>query len=333
MRKELGLGAGLRRAFLRGAIAAFATLPAFALAQGAWPTKTVTIIVPFTAGGTTDIVGRLMAQKLSAVWGQNVIVENKAGAGGNIGGVAAAKSAPDGHTIFLPSGSVVTVNPHIYKSMGFDPAKDLIPVTNLASGPMLIAVNPKVPANTLAELIALAKAKPGDLNFGSAGQGSQVHMAGENFADAAGIDIKHVPYKGEALAYNDLMGGQIQMIVGNIAAASAFVNDGRLRALAVTSRERSKMLPNVPTAIEAGLAGFENTGWFGFMVPAGTPKEIVDKIHGDTVKVLRDPDVQSRLAGQGMVAIGNTPAEFTKQIATELQRWSQVVARRKLAAN
>jgi len=333
MSNGIDLGAGLRRALLRGAIAALATLPAFSLAQGAWPTKTVTIIVPFAAGGTTDIVGRLMAQKLSATWGQNVIVENKAGAGGNIGGVAAAKAAPDGHTIFLPSGSVVTVNPHIYKSMGFDPAKDLIPVTNLASGPMLIAVNPKVPANTLAELIALAKSKPGDLNFGSAGQGSQVHMAGENFADAAGIDIKHVPYKGEALAYTDLVGGQIQLIVGNIAAASAFVNDGRLRALAVTSRERSKMLPNVPTAIEAGLPGFENTGWFGFMVPAGTPKDIVDKIYADTVKVLRDPDVQSRLAGQGMVSIGNSPADFTRQIATELQRWGQVVARRKLAAN
>lgn len=333
MNNDNRLSAGLRRTLLRGAIAALVALPTFALAQGSWPTRTVTIIVPFVAGGTTDIVGRLMAQKLSAVWGQNVIVENKAGAGGNIGGVAAAKSAPDGHTIFLPSGSVVTVNPHIYKSMGFDPAKDLIPVTNLASGPMLIAVNPKVPANTLPELIALAKAKPGELNFGSAGQGSQVHMAGENFADAAGIDIRHVPYKGEALAYNDLMGGQIQLVVGNIAAASAFVNDGRLRGLAVTSRERSKMLPNVPTANEAGLPGFENTGWFGFMVPAGTPKDIVDKIHADTVKVLRDPDVQSRLAGQGMVAIGNTPAEFTRQIATELQRWGQVVARRKLTAN
>jgi tripartite-type tricarboxylate transporter receptor subunit TctC len=197
---------------------------------------------------------------------------------------------------------------------------------------MVVVVNPKVPANDLKELIALAKAQPGKLNFGSAGQGSQVHMAGESFADAAGIQVQHVPYKGEALAYNDLIGGQIQLVVGNIAAASQFVNGGQIRALAVASKERSKMLPNVPTTAEAGLP-VEIAGWFGFMVPAGTPKDVVDKIYTDVNTVLKDPEMLSKLAAQGMTPVANTPDQFGKQIADESQRWSQIVKSRKLVTN
>ena len=244
-----------------------------------------------------------------------------------------AKAAPDGYTLFVPSGSILTVNPHLYKDMGFDVQKDLLPVTNMAAGPMIVVVHPSVPATTLKEFIDYAKASPGAANMGSAGIGSQVHMAGEGFADAAGIEMKHVPYKGEALAYNDLVGGQIHFIVGNIAGASNFVKAGKLRALAVTSRERSKMLPEVPTASEAGLPGFESTGWFGLMAPAGTPKAVVDKIQTDTVKVLGDPEVLVALAAQGMAVIGNTPAEMAAQIAEESKKWARVVTNRKLTAN
>jgi tripartite-type tricarboxylate transporter receptor subunit TctC len=305
---------------------------AFAGAAVAWPTKSVSVIVPFTAGGTTDIVGRLVAQKLTQMWGQSVVVDNRPGAGGNIGAALVAKAPPDGYTILLTSGSVVTVNPYLYKDMGFDVKKDLAAVTNIATGPMVVVVNPKVPANDLKELVALAKTQPGKLNFGSAGQGSQVHMAGESFADAAGIQIQHVPYKGEALAYNDLIGGQIQLVVGNIAAASQFVNSGQLRALAVASKERSKMLPNVPTTAEAGLP-VEIAGWFGFMVPSGTPKDVVDKIYKDVSAVLKDPEMVAKLAAQGMTPVANTPDQFGKQISEESQRWSEIVKNRKLTTN
>ena len=320
-----------RRAFQRlGALGALA-LFAFAGAAAAWPTRSVTFIVPFTAGGTTDIVARLVAQKLTQMWGQSVVVDNRPGAGGNIGGAAVAKAAPDGYTVLLASGSVV-INPNLTKDVGFDVKKDLTAVTNIATGPMVVVVNPKVPANSLKELVSLAKAEPGKLNFGSAGQGSQVHMAGESFADAAGIEIQHVPYKGEALAYNDLIGGQIQLVVGNIAAASQFVNAGQARALAVTSKERSKMLPNVPTATEAGLP-MDMGGWFGVLVPAGTPKDIVDKIYTDIGVVLKDPDTLAKLAAQGMTPVGSSPEQFTKQIADELQKWSAIAKSRKLAVN
>jgi tripartite-type tricarboxylate transporter receptor subunit TctC len=277
-----------RRAALMASIfgALALALPASVGAASAWPTRSVTLVVPFTAGGTTDIVARLLSQKLTQLWGQSVVVDNRPGAGGNIGGAIVAKAPPDGYTILVTSGSVVTVNPYLYRDMGFDVNKDLAAVTNVATGPMVVVVNPKVPAQTLQELISLAKTHPGTLNFGSAGQGSQVHMAGESFANAAGIQITHVPYKGEAAAYNDLVGGQIQLVVGNIAAASAFVNGGQLRALAVTSKQRSKMLPNVPTAGESGLPGLEVAGWFGLMVPNGTPKDVIDKVYTDVVTVL-----------------------------------------------
>ena len=302
-------------------------------AQQAYPNKPVRLVVPFVAGGATDIVARLVAQKLSAAWGQSIVVENRGGAGGNIGAEAVAKSPPDGYTILVTSGSIVTVNPHMYKKMPFDARKDLMPITNLASGPQVLVVNNSVPARNLREFIALARAKPGQMNFGSAGIGSQVHMAAESFIYAAGIDAQHIPYKGEAVAYTDLVGGQVQFMVGNIAGAAAHISAGRIRALGVTSARRSSMLADVPTLAEAGLAGFENTGWFGFMAPAGTPRAIIDKIHVDTAKVLADPEVREKLTQQGMVAVGNTPSDFAADIAVEFERWSKVVAARNLSAN
>ncbi len=310
-----------------------AVLPLAAHAQGAWPTKPVRMIVPFAAGGTTDVVARMLGQKLSEMWGQPVTVENRAGAGGNIGADLVAKSTPDGYTLLMASGSIVTVNPHLYKSMPFDVKKDLVPITKVASGPMLVVVPEASEARTLAELIATARAKPGALRFGSAGIGSQVHMAAENFADAAKIDIVHIPYKGEAPAYTDLIGGQTQLMVGNFAAASALLGNGRLRALAVTGLERSKQLPDVPTASEAGLPGFENTGWFGLLAPTGTPAAILAKVRDDTVKALGSADARAKLDQQGMVAVGDTPAEFAKAIDAESARWATVVRNRAIAAN
>ena len=308
-------------------------VPQSAAAQTAWPTKTVRIVVPFAAGGTTDVVARALAKDLSEMWGQSVVVENRGGAGGNIGADVVAKSAPDGYTLLMTSGSIFTVNPHMYPKMPFDAKKDFIAVTNVASGPQVVAVNPSIPAKTLKEFIAYAKGQPGKLNFGSAGIGSQVHMAGESFLDAAGIELIHVPYKGESAAYPDLVSGALQLVVGNSAAVAPYVSNGRLRALAVTSKTRSPLLPEVPTVAESGLPGFENTGWFGFMVPAGTPQAIVDRIHRDTVKALGNTEMKARLFVAGMSPVGNSPAEFAKAIDRESAHWAKVVERRKLKAN
>jgi tripartite-type tricarboxylate transporter receptor subunit TctC len=317
---------------LLGAALALCLTPG-AQAQTTWPTKPVRFVVPFSPGGTTDVVARVLGQKLGELWSHAVVIENHAGAGGNVGAEVVARSLPDGYTILVASGSIFTVNPHMYRKLPFDPDRDFIPVTNVAMGPMLVVVNPKVPANSIKELIALAKSKPGEINFGSAGVGSQVQMAGESLAAAAGIDIVHVPYKGEALGYNDLVAGQIQLMVGNIAAAAVFATSGQLRALAVTGKTRSKMLPDVPTVAESGLPGFESVGWFGLMVPTGTPPEIVDKLQRDTVKVLDTPEMRARLFVQGMTPVGNTPQEFAKAIKEESARWAKVVRERKLTAN
>lgn len=303
-----------------------------ATAQERWPAKPVRMVVPFAAGGSTDIVARMVAQKLSTLWGQPVVVENRAGAGGNVGADVVAKSQADGYTLLMASGSI-TINPHIYKRMPFDTKKDLAPITNVASGPMLLVVPDRTPVKNVKELIALAKSAPGTLNFGSAGIGSQVHLAAENFADAARIEIKHVPYRGEALAYNDLMAGQIQMMVGNFAAASALLGPGRLRALAVTGKQRSALLPDVPTVAESGLPGFENTGWFGLLAPAGTQQDVIAKIQRDTTKVLNETETKARLYVQGMTPVGNTAAEFTKAMEAESSRWESVVKNRSITTN
>ena len=333
-RKQDGsLHRGRREALQMVAGAALLPWSSAVMAQPAWPERPVRIVVPFSAGGTTDVVARALAQNLSEAWGQSVVVENRAGAGGNIGADAVAKSPPDGYSILMTSGSIFTVNPHMYKNLPFDPVKDFIAVTNVASGPQLLVVHPSVPARSVKELIALAKSKPGTINFGSAGFGSQVHMAGESFVDAAGIQATHIPYKGESAALADLAAGSIQFMVGNIAAAAPFVSNGRILALGVTSKTRSQLLPDVPTIAESGLPGFENSGWFGFMLPAGTPKAIVEKIHRDTVKALNDTQMKARLQVAGMAAVGNMPTEFSADIAEESKRWAEVVKNRGLKAN
>lgn len=318
-----------RHALLAAALFAFAGP---GLAQEAWPGKPVRMIVPFAPGGSTDVIARMLGQKLAALWGQPVVIENRAGAGGNVGADVVAKSPGDGYTLLMASGSV-TINPALYKKMPFDTKKDLLPITNVAQGPMLVVVQDGSPYRTLKDLIAAAKARPGAINFASAGVGSQVHLASENFADAAGVDLQHVPYKGEALGYNDLIAGQVQMMVGNFAAASALLGPNRLRALAVTSKARMPQLPEVPTAHESGLAGFENIGWFGLFAPAGTPTAVIQKVQRDVAQVMAETEVKARLYVQGMSPVVNGTADFARQIDQELVRWAKVVAARKLQAN
>jgi tripartite-type tricarboxylate transporter receptor subunit TctC len=295
----------------------------------AYPAKAVRVIVPFSPGGATDIVARIVAQKLADGWGQQVLVDNRAGASGNIGGELAAKAAPDGYTVFMTSGSIVAANQHLFKKMSFSPEKDFAAVTNVASGPQAIVVHPSFPTRTLKEFIALAKSKPRELTYGSAGVGTQTHLAAENFLSAAGIDLIHIPYKGEAPAVIDLMGGQIFMVTPNLSAAIAFVQQGKLRALAVTSKERSKQLPDVPSAAET-LPGFENLGWFGFMVPAATPKPIIDKLYKDTAQVLQSGDIRTRFEQIGMIPVGNPPDAFGRAIREESAHWAKIVKNRKL---
>jgi tripartite-type tricarboxylate transporter receptor subunit TctC len=303
--------------------------PVVHAADAAYPNRPVRVIVPFSPGGATDIVARLVSQKLTELWGQTVVVDNRAGAGGNIGGDLAAKANPDGYTLFFTSGSIVTANQHMYAKMPFNPEKDFIGITNVASGPQAIVVNPSNPAKTLKELIALAKAKPKSMTFGSAGIGTQTHLAAENFIHASGIEVTHIPYKGEGPALTDLVGGQIQFVTPNLSAAISQVNAGKLRALAVTSKERSPQLPNVPAVAET-LPGFENLGWFGFMVPTGTPKAVVAKVHADTVKALQSPELRKRVTEIGMVTVGNSQEEFARELKAESVRWAKIIRERGL---
>ena len=324
--------AALNRVFAFTVIAVTLPWAVPAAAQERWPSKPVRMVVPFAPGGSTDVIARMVGQKLSVIWGQPVVIDNRTGAGGNVGADLVAKSAADGYTLLMASGSI-TINPQLYKRMPFDTKKDLVPITNVASGPMLVVVPEGSPVKSVKELIALAKAKPGAVNFGSAGVGSQVHLAAENFADAAGIDVTHVPYKGEAPAYTDLIGNQTQMMVGNFAAASALLGNGRLRALAVTGKLRSPQLPDIPTVAESGLPGFENTGWFGLLAPAGTPPDILAKVQRDTAMVLAETETKARLYVQGMTAVGNSSAEFAKAMDAESLRWATVVKNRNLSSN
>jgi len=288
--------------------------------------------VPFVAGGVTDVVARLLGQKLGEAWGQSVVVENRAGAGGNIGADAVAKSPPDGYTLLMTSGSIVTANQHMYKTMTYDPARDLVGITNVATGPQVIAVANSVPAKDLREFIAYAKANPKKVNFGSAGIGTQTHLAAENFAFSAGLDLTHVPYKGESAAITDLVGGQIHLVTPNFGAAIAHIRDGRIRALAITSRERNPQLPDVPSASEI-LPGFENAGWFGLMAPAGTPRDVIDRIHRDSARILLSEEFRAKFAQQGVVPVANSPSEFAAAIRDESNRWERVIRERGLAAN
>lgn len=304
-------------------------MPQLATAQS-WPTKQIKLVIPFAAGGTTDILGRLLAQQLTKDLGQNVIVENKGGAGGNIAAEFVAQSQADGYTIMLASGSMLTVNPNLYKKLPVNYSKDFVNITNVASGPMLLSVSNKIPVKNLNEFITYAKTK--DLNFGSAGIGSQVHMAAENLTYSANIPATHVPYKGESAAINDLVSGQIDFMVGNLTAATGFAKAGQIKPIAVTSAKRIKQLPDVPTVAESGIPGFESTGWFGLVAPASTPKIITDKIYDATVKAVKSEAMQKSLELNGLTAIVNSQKDFDAQIKAESANWEKVIKGRNISA-
>ena len=306
-----------------------AALLSITAAAQSWPQKPVRFIVPFAPGGATDIAARMLGEKLSQVWGQSVVIENRAGAGGALGASEAARAAPDGYTLFFPSGSVMTANQFVYAKLNYDPEKDFVPVTNVVTGPQVLVVPANSPYKTVKDLINGARANPGKLTFGHAGIGTQTHLAAENFLYQAKIDAVSVPYKGEAPALAALVGGEINFILTNMAAAIPHVQGGRIRALGVTSKGEAPQMPGVPP-IASTLAGFENAGWFGIVAPAGTPKAIVDKVYGDTKASLESSELKARLYAQGLTPVGNTPAEFGAAMKAESALWAKVVRERKI---
>lgn len=309
-------------------IVASALICTSAVAQS-WPQKTVRFIVPFAAGGATDVSARVLGDRLGNMWKQSVVVENRTGAGGSIGAAEAARAAPDGYTLFFPSGSVMTANQHIYRRLPYDPEKDFTPITRVVSSPQVLVVNVQAPYRTVRDLIDAAHAHPGTLTFGHAGIGSQTHLAGEAFNAAADIDVVPVPYKGDPPALNDLLGGSLSYCVTTLSSAIPHVKAGRLRALGVTSAEPASQLPNVPP-IGDTLPGFDNKGWFGLVAPAGTPPEIVLKVYQDTKKALEDPQFRSRMAAMGLTPIGDTPQDMALDMKKESERYAAIARVRKL---
>jgi len=289
-----------------------------------WPTRPIKLVVPFAAGGTTSILARAMADKLSPLLGQPVIVDNRPGAGGNVGMDAVAKSEPDGYTLLMgPIG--LAINPALYSKMSFDPLKDLAPIGLYAGVPNLLVVHPSVPAQSLKDLIALFKANPGKYNYASNGNGTSSHLAAEMLKSSAGVDIVHIPYKGGAPAMADLLAGQVTMLFDQMPAVMPQVKAGKVRALGVSSAQRSAAAPDVPSLAEAGLPGFDMTVWFGLLAPARTPPAVLQRVNTEMSKVLQDPEFRSFLAGLGVSPLGGSPEAFAAFIQTETQRWAQVV--------
>ena len=313
----------------RAALSLAATLailaPHAARAADAYPAKPVRFVVAFPPGGGTDIIARAIAQKLVERIAQQVVVDNRPGAGGNIGTDIVAKSAPDGYTMLMGSAGPLAINASLFGKMPFDPIKDLAPVTLAASTPNVLVVHPSLRAATVKELIALAKARPGEINFASSGHGTPAHLAGELFNSMVGVKMVHVPYKGAAPALADLLGGQVQLMFSTMPPALPHVKDGKLRALAVTSAKRSPAAPDLPTLDEIALPGFEANTWHGVVVPAGTPATIVARLNREIVAILHLPDVVERFSSQGAEALGSTPEEFAAYIRSETLKWAKVV--------
>ncbi len=308
------------------AVAFLMLLPATAAysagAAHTYPVKPIRVIVGLAPGGATDIVARALAQKLTDGLGQTVVIDNRAGAAGSIGSALAANSPPDGYTALIVS-STYTINPSLYKKLPFDPVRDLQPVTLIASSPFLLLVHPSIAAKTPRELIALAKTR--QLTFASGGIGSSGHLAAELFSSMAGIELIHVPYKGAGPALIDTLGGQVNMVMSSIVSGMPYAKAGRLRALAITSRSRSAALPELPTISESALPGYDFSSWYGLMVPAATPRAIIARLHDETVKALKAPDLQQRLASEGCEPVGSTPEQLAAHIKTEMARWAKIV--------
>jgi tripartite-type tricarboxylate transporter receptor subunit TctC len=298
-----------------------------AFAQGAanYPSKPIRIVVPFAAAGTTDILARAVGNEMQKAWGHSVVVENRPGAGGNLGSDIVAKAAPDGYTLLVGAVSPQAINVTLYPKMPYDVMRDFVHITLLAAVPNLLEVNPNVPVKTVRELIDLAKAKPGQLAYASSGSGTSIHLSAELFKTMAGVDMLHIPYKGSAPAVTDLIAGQVQLMFDNLPSSIAQVKAGKLRAIAVTTLQRSPALPDVPTIAESGLPGYDASSWFGMHAPAGTPKEIVNKIYVTVARALHTPEMVERLSTQGAQPVGNTPEEFTEFVRAEIAKWAKVV--------
>ena len=316
------------------ALALFATTAAFMMIPGqaacaqslqSFPAKPVKLVVPFPPGGPLDAVGRAIADKLTQMWGQSVVVDNKPGAGGNIGADFVAKSPPDGYTVVMGALSTHAVNPSLYPKMPYDATRDFAPITLVAVTPNVLVVNPALPVQSLKELIAYAKANPGKLSFGSGSNGSAGHLAGELFKADTGADMVHIPFKGGAPAMQALLAGDTQLMFDNLANAMPQVKAGKLKALAVTTAQRSKLVPELPTMAEAGVPGFDISTWFGLLAPAGTPPAIIAKWNADVTAILDAPEMRERLTAQGAEAAPTTPNEFAAFIARELAKYARIV--------
>ena len=306
------------------ALASFAAATPAALAQG-YPAKPVKVVVTFPPGGTPDIYGRIMSAELQKLWGQSVVVENRTGAGGTIGTDSVAKSAPDGYTLLFAADASITIAPHLYSKLPYDPVRDFAPIVNVAAGPFVLLANPAFPPNNVKELITLVQREPGKISYASSGAGGQQHLAMEYIRTLAGsMDMIHVPYKGFGQGLTDVLANQVPLIFGGITASIQLTKSGKVKALGVTGPRRAKALPDVP-AIAETLPGFDITAWYGFMAPAGTPREILKKIHDDAVTVIRRPDFLERLDKDGIEPVANTPEEFGAEMKTDLARWGKIV--------
>jgi tripartite-type tricarboxylate transporter receptor subunit TctC len=296
-------------------------------AAESYPTKPVRMIVPFAPGGATDLTARVLAQKLSETWGKAIVIDNRSGAAGVVGTETVAKASPDGYTILFGLMTTHAVNPAMIKDLPFDPIKDFTPVTLVATSPQMLVVHPSIAANTLQEFITLAKASPGKMTFGSSGYGSSPHLAFEMFMRAAGIKLVHVPYKGTALANTDLVAGRLNAQIGGVSSLKPFVTSGRMRALAMASKNRSEALPNVPTMGELGLSGMDISPWFGLFFPAKTPKAVIDRTFTDTRNILNAPEMRQKISEQGAeVALSDSPQQFATYVAAEKVRWAKIVS-------
>jgi tripartite-type tricarboxylate transporter receptor subunit TctC len=295
-----------------------------ALAQ-AFPNKPLRLICPFPPGGAVDIASRAIAQELSKNLGQPVTVENRPGAGGNIGGAEAARANPDGYTIFMTTSGIQAINPVLYAKMPFDPSKDLVPVSALVSLNNVLVLHPSVKANSVPEVIAMARSQPGTMNYASSGSGTSIHMSGEMFKSLTGVNITHIPYKGSAPAMTDLLGGQVMMMFDNIPSAIPHIKSGKLKALATTGAKRDPLLPDLPTLAEAGISGYESGVWFGLAVPANTPRDVIMKLNAEAIKGTRSPEFVKRMTELGYNIMGTSPEVMTDMSRAEVQRWGPIV--------
>jgi tripartite-type tricarboxylate transporter receptor subunit TctC len=322
--KEKPMRLNARRFAMIALTAAFSSaFPGVAMPQ-AYPSKPVRVIIPFAPGGPADIIARIVSQKLSVAMGQTFVAENRAGAGGMIGADVVAKSPADGYTVLVTS-LPFTITPSLYSKVPYNTTRDFIPITLIASGPMMLVTHPSVPAMNLKELIALAKARPGSLNYGSAGSGSSAHMATEYFTMLAGVKMTHVPYKGGGPAMTDLLGGQLSLLIEAMPLVLPYVKQGLVRAIAISGTKRAPSLPDTPTFEEQGLRGYEMATWTGMWVPADTPKDVVARLHREVVKAIALPDVRERFAELGVEGVGDTPEHFAAFAQAEIEKWGKVV--------